>query len=120
MANLWPSTLPETFEAGSYREQLSMNTIATNPEAGSRIVRKRFSASPLVIQGSMILSVSQRDTLKTFFDQQQALRWQWTNLIRASIRYYDFLEPPGISAISGFHYRADLKLLEYTTEFGGA
>ena len=82
MANLWPTTpspFPNTFEVSGYSEEVPMNTVQTNPEAGSRIVRKRFSATPTKISGTMILTPAQATQLKLFFKQQQALRWQWTS-----------------------------------------
>lgn len=124
MANLWPTSpapFPTTFEVSGYSEELPMNIVQTSPEAGARIVRKRFTAMPTKISGTMILTPAQVTTLKLFFKQQQALRWRWTtDLTTPTEMFYDFAEPVRFTALSGNNFRASMVLWQFTTEFGGS
>lgn len=66
MADAWPGSLPQSFLAGSFREQIAERTIRTQMDVGPALVRKRSSAAVIPIAGAMVMTATQLATFKTF------------------------------------------------------
>lgn len=64
---LWPATLPQTFEQPDYNESFPEMTVRTPMDTGPAKVRKRFTAAPYPMTGSMRLTATQANTLETFY-----------------------------------------------------
>lgn len=64
---LWPTTLQQAFEQDGYRETLPEMTISTKMDTGPAKIRKRFTAAPYSIIGTMHLTKLQADYLDTFY-----------------------------------------------------
>ena len=64
---LWPASLPQTFEQQSYSEKLPNLTIRTSMDTGPAKVRKRFTAAPYPMSGTMRMTRDQTVTLDTFY-----------------------------------------------------
>ncbi|MDP2322576.1 MAG: hypothetical protein Q8N51_00920 [Gammaproteobacteria bacterium] len=117
MADLWPGTLPQILEESGYSEAPRSNVISSQPDAGPDIARRRSTAAPVDITGSMLLTAAQYATLRAFYESHQALRFQWVDP-RGATRYYRFKQPPKYSSWS-IYFRVQLSLVEFLTEFGG-
>lgn len=117
MADLWPATLPQVFdEAGWSRDPID-NVEAFEPDTGPDIARRRSTAAPSVVTGSMLLTADQYADLDDFYNTHQAERFQWENPA-GDTRYYRFKQPPKYGAWSQY-YRVRLVLMEFLTETGG-
>lgn len=120
MADPWPNTLPNTFEVSGYSEELPDNQVYSMPDAGRAMARKRFSAAPVKISGTMIVDAADKVTLTNFYKAQTGLRFSWDNDISTGTKYYMFAGPLKYTPLSGLDFRAALDLWEFATEFGGS
>lgn len=120
MADLWPGSLPQTFNAQGYSEKSQRNFVSTSPDAGPIIQRKRYTKAPRDVRGSMVVDQTQRGTLEQFYLDHQGVRFQWTD-VRGVTRFYLFADAPSYATYlgTGIYYLATLRLLEFITEFGG-
>ena len=118
MATLWPVTLPQRWETSSFSEEAMSNTVVSEPEAGAVMIRKRFTAVPRKVSGTMILDGAQYDIMEAFFLVYTGVLFQWLNS-RGSTRYYLFSAAPKYSMLSGLYYRVSLEFWEFLSETGG-
>jgi len=63
----WPVTLPQTFDQSSYSEDFPEMVIRTKMDTGPDKIRKRFTAAPYNLSGSMKLTSAQTSTLDAFY-----------------------------------------------------
>ena len=64
----WPASLPQSFLALSFQEKGPNNIIRTSMDSGPAKTRRRFTATTTPIEGSMIMTVAQFITFKSFFN----------------------------------------------------
>jgi hypothetical protein len=121
MADLWPTSLPQQWEADTYGQQAKDVVLRSQMDAGPEFTRPRATAIPRVIECSVApLTSTQVATLEAFYDAHAAVRFQWVNSVSGATRFYVFRAPPAYANIAGGTiYRARLQLMEYATEFGG-
>lgn len=65
--SIWPATLPQAFEQNGYKESLPEMTIRTKMDTGPAKIRKRFTAAPYSMGGTMHVTKLQADDLDTFY-----------------------------------------------------
>lgn len=63
---VWPSTLPQAFEHDSYGVSPMENRIMTEMDAGPGKQRQRFTATPFIHTGMMVMTRTQYATFKLF------------------------------------------------------
>lgn len=63
----WPSTLPQTFQQQSFTENSVSGVVRTEMDTGFAKTRLRFTATPDMWQGEMVLTKEEVATFKTFF-----------------------------------------------------
>lgn len=112
---VWPASLPQVLEIQGFSEKLPNVVMRTAMETGPAKRRRRFTAAPTPVKGSLTLTVAQRATLKTFFDsdlQGGALSFDWTHPVTGVTATYAFVSPPELRGDSGFlPVMLDLELL---------
>lgn len=65
----WPATLPQKFEASSYKTNPETNVIVTKMDTGPSKVRRRFTAKRKIHSGRMIMTKTEFETdFLTFFE----------------------------------------------------
>ena len=66
----WPATLPtfQEFLEGSYREFLANNVIRTEMDIGPAKIRRRGTAAPDIISGTMHMTSTQVGIFQTFYE----------------------------------------------------
>jgi hypothetical protein len=64
----WPSTLPQSLEIASYAEAQQSAVVRTSMDTGPDFVRRRFTAVPTMVSGTMTLTEAQWAVLMTFFN----------------------------------------------------
>lgn len=78
----WPATLPQRFRVEGFTDALPNNVIVSQMESGPPKRRRRTTANIRKISGEMVMSTSQWDDLKTFFQTTVA-----------EVLAFDFPEP---------------------------
>lgn len=108
----WPAALPQALLLG-LTETAPNLTIRTQMEAGPAKVRQRFTAAPRPVQGELVLTESQANTLDTFYVTTLAggaLRFGWRHPRTDAAVTYRFTEPPSYQQIGALQYRVAMKL----------
>lgn len=67
MPSAWPSTLPQRLLVDGASLGIGDGLLEYQPDTGPSITRRRSSAAPRPLSGSMILSNAQMTTFETFF-----------------------------------------------------
>ena len=62
----WPSSLPQSFLLSGYSEGMGDGRIKSNTDTGPAKIRRRSTAIPEPVTGQLLLSQSQKQTLKSF------------------------------------------------------
>lgn len=86
---IWPGTLPQYFEIG-VQDTRQQGFIRSQTETGPYKQRKRFTATSRFLNGTMLLTGSQRATFETFYK---------TTLSEGTDEF-DFIDPSGFSTVS--------------------
>lgn len=64
----WPGSLPGTMIVNGLSIERVSGVIISKPDIGPAMARRRFTQLIELVQGSMVLTPAQWDTLQTFFD----------------------------------------------------
>lgn len=110
---VWPASLPSSLLANGYSRQKGDQTIRTQMDAGPAKVRRRFSAAPTEVSGSMIVTMAQIGTLQDFFDQTLAggsLPFDWADPVDGAVVSWRFTAPPSSAALGASLFRVSLSL----------
>jgi len=63
----WPETLPQAFLQDGFQDSEPKYFVTTEMDAGPPKIRRRFTATSRPISGDMVLTSTQKGTLKTFY-----------------------------------------------------
>lgn len=80
----WEASLPQKLLTDGYTESPANTTIKSDPDMGPSKVRRRFTAGVRLITGNIVVTATQLETFKTFYN---------STLLGGSIRF-SWLEPP--------------------------
>ena len=110
----WPTDLPQRLETSGFEESIGDNVISSPVDRGRPKRRRRYTAAPYPLSGSIRISSAQWDTLKTFHQttlQSGILEFKFPNPDNiGTMLDAIFTEPPSRSNIGGQRYRARLSL----------
>jgi len=62
----WPSTIPQCFDSGSYNFAPLENRVISETDSGPGKQRQRYTAVPYIHTGSMLMTLAQLSTFRTF------------------------------------------------------
>ena len=113
MADIWPSTLPQSVLVRGYKEQSEDLTVRTQMAAGPDKVRRRFTAGVREMLWPLILTTAQVATLDTFYHTTLlggALPFTHTNPRTAATKDFRFTELPEYRPESGTIWSTTLKV----------
>jgi len=68
MPEVWPATLPTKFNETDYTEGVANNLLRSQMDYGPAKIRRRTSANPRPVSGSMQMTNEQLEDLITFVD----------------------------------------------------
>lgn len=91
----WPATLPQA--PASWSEQARSNVVRTQPDSGPVKRRRRFTKAMKSARMDFLLTIEQRDTLKTFFEttlDDGLSSFTFTHPWSADSKTMWFAEPP--------------------------
>nr|BDD43790.1 hypothetical protein 10 [Spirochaetaceae bacterium] len=63
----WPASLPQKFDQGTFSERMPSGVVKAKTDIGPGKRRRRFTAVPRYLSGSMTLTPSQVSTFDTFY-----------------------------------------------------
>jgi hypothetical protein len=78
----WPSTIPQAFIQDSFSETQQGGVIRTTMDTGPAKVRRRFTATSTYWEGYMVMTYSELEIFKTFYETTIAygsLRFNFPN-----------------------------------------
>lgn len=101
----WPATLPQVLQVTGFEEKLGATSIRTQMDAGPAKQRRRFTAAPRAITGSITVDSDGWDDFREFYEdtlEGGALSFDWvepgTESTPATFR---FTAPPSRTAFGG-------------------
>jgi hypothetical protein len=109
----WPATLPQTPQDDNYQEDWPKNIIRTDMDAGPAKVRKRFTAGIDNFKCSILLTLSQVTTLRTFFTttvDYGATSFNFPHPRTGATITVRFVNPPSIISVGPKDYKANMEL----------
>ena len=110
----WPATLPRRFEQRGYQQALPDTVLRTSVESGPDKRRRRFTAAPRPLSGSMFLTSAQIGELETFHEGSiggGALAFDFPDPFDSTVTLsVAFLDPPSWSNVGGDLYSVRLNL----------
>lgn len=86
----WPLSLPQRLSTTGYQESMADNLIRTQMDVGPAKVRRRSSAGPRPLSGSLMMTNSQLETM---------LSWIKATLLDGSLTFYFPNPRPGADAM---------------------
>jgi chitodextrinase len=97
---VWPTSLPSVFQAqpGAVETAPDM-MLETQMDAGPPKARRRFTAAPRPVTGTLVLTQAQRATLDSFYVntlQGGVLPFEWTHPMTGAIVVYRFVKQNGL------------------------
>lgn len=101
----WPSTLPQELRLADMQESLPSAVVATDMDAGPPKVRRRFTAAPRPVTGSMVMTRSQVRILDDFFTNVLAMgslpfSWWFPRTKRACSFIFKPNSPPRVRPLA--------------------
>jgi hypothetical protein len=66
--NVWPATLPTAFPRGDLSTGLGDGRLRSQTDAGVAKLRRRFSYVPYPLSGSMVMTLAQLATFRSFVE----------------------------------------------------
>lgn len=70
----WPSTLPQTFQRDSYREQMVSNALIAGFEVGPSGKRRRVTANVFSVSGEMFMTTGDWENMQEFLTEETLSR----------------------------------------------
>lgn len=110
----WPATLPQYLEAQGFENRFPNGVVRQPMDSGPGKARRRFTAAPEHISGSIVLDRQQYAAFKAFWKDtlaMGALKFDWVHPITGEACEMSFMAEPSVSAISGTTFRATLQLI---------
>lgn len=109
----WPGSLPSNINVDGAAEQAVNGVLRTQMDAGPDFTRRRYSATPNNISGSLVLSDTDIATLDAFY--QTTLNggsdaFDWTHPRTGASVSMRFLSPPAYRPFSNDLWQAALAL----------
>ncbi len=114
MANpTWPASLPQKFSRNGYAEKRNVGTVRSKMDTGPDKVRRRFTAVPTTLAGSMKMTTAQTQTLDTFYQQTLAegsLVFDWVHPRTGAAVSMRMLEPPDVRDAGPDRWAVNMKM----------
>ncbi len=107
----WPVSLPDAFLVDGYQEQSPDNVISFETDTGPAKIRKRSTANPRQISGSIFpLTKTQVTTLDTFYQDNAAIPFTFDGDRIGTLADFRFTAPPTYRSICGDVWSADIQV----------
>lgn len=110
----FPSSLPQYLDTDGFEDEIPDDRLRSQTDIGPPMMRRRSSAKPTPVKGAQLLTETQFQTLKDFYNDDLdggVLRFNWIGQTTGNAVEYRFVTPPKRSAIYN-----DLFVVEYDLE----
>lgn len=111
----WPSALPQALLAAGLSRRRQDAAVRFQPDLGVPITRRRGTAAPYEISGSLVLTAAQLATLDTFFEdtlKEGTLSFTWKDPVTGSGATLMFAGPYSADMQLPGVWRVSLQLLQ--------
>jgi len=109
----WPATLPQVLQVSGFEETLGAFTIRTQMDAGPAKQRRRFTAAPRPVTGSITVDADGWDDFVEFYEttlEGGSLSFDWVKPGTATPATFRFTAPPSRTAFGGDIYIVSMQL----------
>lgn len=109
----WPLTLQQKVEGGDFELVFGDTLLKSDVDVGPAKVRSRYTDGVDQYKGSILLSSTEYDDLKTFYKttlNNGANYFDWVDPIDDSAAQFRFVTPPRISHLGGGEFRVAMSL----------
>lgn len=109
----WPASLPQSILIDGFDMKAGQQMLRSDMDAGPAKQRRRFSAYFTNINGKILVTTTQLDTLRSFFDldlQGGSLEFNWVHPISNTAAVMRFVEEYSVTPISGDKFFVMLRL----------
>lgn len=103
MSALWPATLPQALQVSDLEETFPDMLLRSEVDAGPAIVRRRFTAAPQPIAGSLKMTRAQLALFYSFYVDTiggGSLAFEWKHPRTAVTQDFRFTAPPAVRPYS--------------------
>ncbi len=100
----WPATLPQYPTLEGFQEQAMDITLRTPMDAGPPKIRPLYTAAPVDLTMTMVLTIEQRATLETFYEDTLGFgadAFDWLHPVTGAAVSMTFSARPGYTALGG-------------------
>ena len=111
----WPAELPITLKIAGLKGQYKDPVLRTDMDMGPQKTRLRFTHTPKIYSGTVIVHESKRQVLDYFYRivcRFGALRFNFKNPQSLEVREFRFTAPPDESGLDDGLYQITLNLEE--------
>jgi hypothetical protein len=112
MAN-WPATLPQSFLVQGFSEMMPNNVIRSKMDVGPPKVRRRSTAAPTELMGRQAMTLTQTETLDTFYKDTTAYGSQeftWDDPRTGDSVSMRFKAPPKLTALGNDYWMVEFQM----------
>jgi hypothetical protein len=109
----WPASLPQYLSVQGFSEEIPNTMLRSNVDTGPAKLRRRYTAAPEPIVGTITCTSAQVDTFRTFFETTLnggTTSFNWVHPRKQTAATFRFTETPKVSALGGDGFRIGLKM----------
>lgn len=109
----WPAGLPSNLNADDYAEQRLDGVVRTTMDAGPDFIRRRFTATPTRLSGSLVLTKDQVAELELFYEttlRGGSLTFDWAHPRTGAAVVMRFTGRPAYRAFSNDLFQASVAM----------
>jgi hypothetical protein len=99
---IWPSTLPQAFLYGTYKETDKDLVLTFKTEAGPPMTRLRCESNILPFSGDMIMTQTQKATYRAFWEANCAISFSFPDPDTGSLISVVFTDKAEYSDVAGY------------------
>lgn len=112
----WPTSLPQLALLEGYQEQGVDNIIRSTVDQGPEITRPKYTATPVDMTVSLVLTSAQCDALDSFYDatlNYGSAAFDWLHPRTGAAVSLHFRARPGYQGIGAGYFRTSLSLRQW-------
>jgi len=106
----WPATLPQCGLHSGWASEDQSIVLSSSMDAGPPKRRQRFTANYPIYNMSMVLTLTQWQALRTFYDANAAITFTWTDPLDLSSSDVVFASRPQCTGRAGDKYMVSFQI----------
>lgn len=116
---VWPGSLPQSFLMQGYSQQKKPMSIESEVDFGPAIVRRRYSAASEIIQGRMLMTTAQWETVIAFKETtlNDVEVFDWVHPVTGDAKSVRFVSKDATALAIVANLTGDLYIVNLLLEF---